>query len=391
MFPYCHNGEMTSPSKTGPLAGVRVVELVGLGPAPFAAMMLADLGADVIRVDRPGGGTNLLPWELDVLGRGRPSVVIDLKDPQGVELVLELAENADVLIEGFRPGVMERLGLGPDACHSRNPRLVYGRMTGWGQEGPLAQSAGHDINYIATAGVLDTIGRAGGPPQVPLNLVGDFGGGAMYLVTGVLAALVEARTSGSGQVVDAAIVDGATHLSAMIVGLQSGGAWTHERGTNLFDSGAPYYDVYETSDGKFMSVGALEPQFYAELIRLLGLVDEPDRDDRAAWDDLRTVLSAAFSQKTQAEWIAIFEGSDACVAPVVPLHEAPEHPHIASRGVYVELDGIRQPAPAPRFSRTPTALTTAPARPGQNTREALVAWGIDGVDELIARGIAVQE
>lgn len=379
-------------AKTGPLTGVRVVELVGIGPGPFAAMFLADLGADVIRIDRPGGGALAVAApDKDILARGRPSAAIDLKDARGIALVLDLIDTADVVIEGFRPGVTERLGLGPDVCLARNPALVYGRMTGWGQDGPLAHSAGHDINYVATAGALHPIGRAGGPPQVPLNLVGDFGGGAMYLVAGVLAAVIEARTSGTGQVVDAAIVDGTAHLMSMMVSMQSAGAWSDERGTNLLDSGAPFYDVYETSDGKHMSVGALEPQFYASLIELLGLERVPNRYDLAEWDDLRKVLSQTFAAKTQAEWTEVFEGSDACVAPVIPLADAHHHPHLAARGTYVEHHGLTQPAPAPRFSATPARLSTPPAKAGSNTREALAAWGIDQVDQLIADGVAVQE
>ena len=353
-------------------------------------MMLADLGADVIRVDRPGGGMAVVPAEQDILSRGRPSVAINLKDPKGIKVVLQLVERADILIEGFRPGVTERLGIGPDDCFARNPRLVYGRMTGWGQDGPLARTAGHDVNYISVAGALHPIGRAGGPPQIPLNLVGDFGGGSLYLVAGVLAALVSARTSGEGQVVDAAIVDGAAHLMSMMVSMQQAGSWTDERGTNLLDTGTPFYDVYETSDGKHMSVGGLEPQFYAEMIKLLELVDPPDRYDLAQWPALRRALAERFAEKSQAEWVEIFDGSDACVAPVIPLREAPAHPHNVARGTYVVRDGLVQPAPAPRFSRTPATLTTPPAKPGANTKVALEAWSIDDVDQLIADGIAVQ-
>ena len=370
---------------------MRVVELVGIGPGPFAAMMLADLGADVIRVDRPGGSIlSIAPPDQDILGRGRPSIVVNLKDPKGVGLVLDLVEKADVLIEGFRPGVTERMGLGPDDCLARNPKLVYGRMTGWGQDGPLAQTAGHDVNYISIAGALHPIGRAGGPPQIPLNLVGDFGGGALYLVAGVLAAVIEARTSGKGQVVDAAIVDGAAHLMSMMVTMQQAGAWSDDRGTNLLDTGAPFYDVYETSDGKHMSVGGLEPRFYAAMEKLLEIDDLPDRHDLSQWPALRARLAARFAEKTQADWAEIFDGSDACVAPVIPLSEAPRHPHNVARGTYVEHEGLMQPAPAPRFSRTPATLTTPPARPGADTTEALAAWGIQDVDQLIADGVAVQ-
>ncbi|TSD62224.1 CoA transferase [Aeromicrobium piscarium] len=383
-----------TPTTSGPLAGVRVVELVGIGPGPFAAMMLADLGAEVIRVDRPGGGAlSVAPAEQDILARGRPSAAIDLKADRGRETVLRLVERADILLEGFRPGVTERLGLGPGDCHARNPRLVYGRMTGWGQDGPLAQQAGHDINYISVAGGLDPIGRAGGPPQVPLNLLGDFGGGAVYLVAGVLAALTHARSTGEGQVVDAAITDGVAHLLSMIVSMQQSGGWGHDRGTNLLDTGAPFYDVYETSDGRWMSVGGLEPQFWAAMEATLaqhGVTDLPDRNDVTQWPDLRERLAEVFATKTQDHWNDIFAPTDACVAPVVPLAEAPEHPHNRARGTYVEHEGLMQPAPAPRFSATPATLTTPPVRPGENTREALASWGIDDVDALIADGVAVQ-
>ena len=380
-----------STTVSGPLSGVRVIELVGIGPGPFAAMMLADLGADVIRVDRPGGNRlAVAPPERDILGRGRPSIAVNLKDPKGVSLVLDLVEKADVLIEGFRPGVTERLGLGPDICLQRHPKLVYGRMTGWGQEGPLAHTAGHDVNYISVAGALHPIGRAGGPPQIPLNIVGDFGGGALYLVAGVLAAVIEARTSGKGQVVDAAIVDGAAHLMSMMVSMQQSGGWSDERGTNLLDTGAPFYDVYETSDGKHMSVGGLEPQFYAAMTDILEIPELPDRNDPTKWPALRAALASKFAEKTQAEWTGIFDGSDACVAPILPLSEVPKHPHNVARGTYVEHDGLIQPAPAPRFSRTPATLTSPPAKPGANTTEALAAWGIQNIDQLLANGVAVQ-
>jgi alpha-methylacyl-CoA racemase len=387
---------VTTPEPTGPLKGVRVIELVGIGPGPFAGMLLADLGADVIRIDRPGGNAMQVSVpDKDILARGRPSVAINLKDPRGIEVVLDLVERADVLIEGLRPGVTERLGVGPEQCFARNPQLVYGRMTGWGQDGPLAQSAGHDINYISVAGALDTIGRAGGPPQIPLNLLGDFAGGSMYLVTGVLSALIHARAGGGGQVVDAAITDGVAHLLAMPLMMQQVGSWTHERGTNLLDSGAPFYDVYETSDGRWMSVGGLEPQFYAAMEQVLrenglGITDLPDRYDLAAWPALRKVLAETFAGKTQAEWTKLFDGTDACVAPVVPMHEAANHPHNVARGTYIEHEGLVQAAPAPRFSQTPANLTTPPAKPGANTAEALAAWGITDIDSLLADGVAVQ-
>ncbi|HET8983071.1 MAG TPA: CaiB/BaiF CoA-transferase family protein, partial [Pedococcus sp.] len=330
----------------GPLRGVRVVELASIGPGPHAAMTLADLGADVIRVERPEGTLSAVARDKDVLTRGRPSVAMDLKDPRAASVVLDLVASADVLIEGMRPGVAERLGVGPAECLARNPRLVYGRMTGWGQEGPLAPRAGHDIDYIAVSGSLHGLGRAGGPPQFPQNLLGDFAGGSAYLVIGVLAALLEARTSGQGQVVDAAIVDGAAHLNAMLAGLIAGGAWREERGHNLLDSGAPFYDVYETVDGRHMAVGAIEPQFYAELLEGLGLVETaPDRSDPGNWAALREAIAARFRQRTQQEWTGVFEGTDACVSPVLPLTEASRHPHLAARHTYVDRGGVVQPAP----------------------------------------------
>jgi alpha-methylacyl-CoA racemase len=371
----------------GPLSGVKVVELAGIGPAPFACMMLAELGAEVLRIERPGGGLAMGAPEFELLNRGRRNVALDLKNPAAIDTVLELVAGADVLVEGFRPGVAERLGLGPDACHAVNPKLVYGRMTGWGQDGPLAQSAGHDIDYLGLSGALHLIGRAGGPPQVPVNLLGDFAGGSLYLVVGILAALVEARGSGRGQVVDAAIVDGAAHLTTIVHGALAAGNWKLQRGTNLLDTGAPFYDVYETSDGEFMAVGAIEPQFYDELIRLLG-VEAPDRYDQANWPALRKLLTKTFAQRTQAEWTELFDGTDACVSPV--LRPAADHPHLVARGTFVDNDGVRQPAPAPRFSRTPTELGRPPARPGQHTREALADWGVGDIDSLLASGAAVQ-
>ncbi|MFC4909801.1 CaiB/BaiF CoA transferase family protein [Actinomadura gamaensis] len=374
----------------GPLAGVRVVELAGIGPGPFAAMLLADLGADVIRVDRAaaarkGGGAT---GGTDFTNRGKRSIAVDLKSDKGRELVLRMVEKSDVLLEGFRPGVTERLGLGPDDCLARNPKLVYGRMTGWGQDGPLAQSAGHDIGYIAITGTLHAIGRAGGPPQVPMNLLGDFAGGSMYLVVGVLAALWESRTSGRGQVVDAAIVDGATHLSTFIHGFMAGGLWRDERGVNMLDTGAPWYDVYETADGGHMAVGALEPQFYAEFLRLLGLADAdlPGQHDRDAWPELRERFAAKFKERTRDEWAEIFLPSDACVAPVLSMNEAARHPYNTARGVFVERDGHLQPAPAPRFSRTPADTEGKPALPGGHTRAILADLGINDADDLIASG-----
>ena len=374
----------------GPLAGVRVVEIAGIGPSPHACMILADLGADVIRVERPGGQL-LTGGSTDLLTRGRPSVALDLKRPEAIATVLELVESADVLIEGMRPGTTERLGLGPDVCLAHNPRLVYGRMTGWGQTGPLATSAGHDMNYIAITGALHGLGQDKGRPHFPSNLVGDFGGGSTYLVIGVLAALLEARTSGQGQVVDAAIVDGTAHLNAMTSAFLAGGTFREERAANLLDGGVPYYDVYETSDGKHMSVGPLEPQFYDQLLALLQLEGAPDRYDAHQSAELRRLITEAFLTRTQAEWVAIFEGTDACVAGILPLTEAMDHPHMAAREVFVEHHGVRQPAPAPRFSRTPGSLSMPPAPgSGAHTREALTAWGIAGVDALIEQGVAVQ-
>ena len=375
---------------TGPLKGVRVVEIAGIGPGPHAATILADLGADVIRVERPGGALSPGTRETDLLTRGRPSVGMDLKRPEAVAAVLGLVEKADVLLEGMRPGATERLGLGPEECLARNPRLVYGRMTGWGQDGPLAHTAGHDMNYISLAGALHGLGQDAGRPHFPTNLLGDFGGGSTYLVIGVLAALLEARASGRGQVVDAAIVDGTAHLSAMFAGMLASGFAQERRAANLLDGGAPFYDVYETSDGRHMSVGALEPQFYAVLVERLDLADAPDRDDLASWPALREAFTARFKERTQAEWTEVFDGTDACVAPVLPLTEAAGHPHLRARGTYVERDGVLQPAPAPRFSRTGATLTTGPSVPGGQTREALTAWGVEGVDALLASGAAVQ-
>ncbi len=375
---------------TGPLRGLRVVEIAGIGPGPHAASLLADLGADVIRVERPRAATGPGARPTDLLTRGRPSAVLDLKRPAAVTAVLGLVERADVLVEGMRPGAMERLGLGPDECLARNPRLVYGRMTGWGQDGPLARTAGHDLNYIALAGALHGLGQDPDRPQFPTNLLGDFGGGSTYLVIGVLAAVLAARAGGPGQVVDAAIVDGTAHLSAMFAGMLAGGVAREQRVTNLLDGGAPFYDVYETADGRHLSVGALEPQFYAVLLERLELPDPPDRDDPAQWPALRAALAARFRERTQAEWTRVFEGSDACVAPVLPLTEAAAHPHLRAREVYVERDGVLQPAPAPRFSATPATLTTGPTVPGAQTREALAAWGVADVDALLRTGAAVQ-
>jgi alpha-methylacyl-CoA racemase len=375
---------------TGPLRGVRVVEIAGIGPGPHAATLLADLGADVIRIERPGGAGSPGDRATDLLTRGRPSVALDLKRPEAVRTVLALVEDADVLLEGMRPGATERLGLGPEDCLARNPRLVYGRMTGWGQAGPLAHTAGHDLNYISVAGALHGLGQDADRPHFPTNLLGDFGGGSTYLVIGVLAALLEARAGGHGQVVDAAIVDGTAHVSAMFASMLASGFAHERRGANLLDGGAPFYDVYETADGRHVSVGALEPKFYAALVETLGLQDPPDRLDLAQWPALRETLAARFRERTQAEWTELFDGTDACVAPVLPLTEAAQHPHLRSRGTYVERDGVLQPAPAPRFSRTGATLTTGPTAVGGQTREALEAWGIGDVDALLESGAAVQ-
>jgi alpha-methylacyl-CoA racemase len=369
----------TGTSRRGPLTGIKIIELAGLGPAPFAAMMLADMGAGVLRIERQRAvtpGRTGASW--DLLNRSRRSVGVDLKHARGIEVVLRLVAQADVLIEGFRPGVMERLGLGPDVCFERNARLVYGRMTGYGQTGPLAERAGHDIDYIAIAGALEPIGRAGGPPVPPLNLLGDFGGGGMLLVSGVLAALVERAGSGHGQVVDAAMVDGAALLCTMLHSLRQANLWNGARGENLLDTGAPFYDVYETRDHLFVAVGALEPVFYAELLEKLSLTDDPRfiaQLDAAKWPEMRAALRAIFLQKTRDEWCAVFEGSDACVAPVLSPGEAAEHPHHAARRTFQRYAGAIHPSPAPRFSRTPGALQGEPALPGAHTDAALSDWG----------------
>jgi len=376
---------------TGPLRGIKVVELAGIGPGPHAAMMLADLGADVVRVEKPGGAASAGARETDLLTRGRPSIGMDLKDPAAVATVLDLVERADVFIEGMRPGAAERLGLGPEECHARNPALVYGRMTGWGQDGPLAQTAGHDMNYIGLSGSLHGLGQSPERPMFPSNLLGDFGGGSTYLVIGVLAALLESRVSGEGQVVDAAIVDGSAHLNAMLASMIAGGGWREERAVNLLDGGMPFYDVYETSDGLHMAVGSLEPKFYDELVKGLGLTAEvPDRFDFARHDELRKTIAARFRERTQAEWAEVFEGTDACCTPILPLTEAAEHPHLKARETYVTRDGLLQPAPAPRFSRTAPSLTSGPSVPGGQSRAALEAWGIQDVEALIESGAVVQ-
>ncbi len=370
----------------GPLQGITVLEIAGIGPGPFCAMLLADMGADVIRVDRAaqvmGGDPESPP--ADVLNRGRRSIGVDLKSTEGVETLLSLVEQADVLMEGFRPGVTERLGIGPDDCLARNPKLVYGRMTGWGQEGPYSQAAGHDINYIALAGALDPIGRRGEAPVPPLNLVGDFGGGGMFLAFGIVCALLEAQRTGEGQVVDAAMVDGAAVLTTMFHAFRAMGIWNDERGTNMLDTGAHYYDVYETSDGKYVSIGSIEPQFYAELLELSGLGaqgDLPHQQDREQWPSMKERVAAIFATKTRDEWCEIMEHSDVCFAPVLSLGEAPEHPHNVERGTFVDHHGVVQPAPAPRFSRTVPEIQRPPAHAGQHTDEILADFGFDA-DEV---------
>ncbi len=376
---------------TGPLRGVKVVEIAGIGPGPHACMTLADLGADVIRVERPGGQLLAGGGPHMLLNRGRPSVALDLKHPDAIRTVLDLVEQADVLVEGMRPGVAERLGIGPEHCHARNPRLVYGRMTGWGQTGPFAEVAGHDMNYIAITGALHGLGQDKSRPHFPGNLLGDFGGGSTYLVIGILAALLEAKASGQGQVVDAAIIDGTAHLNTMTAAFLAAGTFREERAANLLDGGVPYYDIYETSDGRHMSVGALEPQFYDEFVRLLGIAEAaPDRYDADRADALRTLIGDTFLTRTQAEWVGVFEGTDACVAGIIPLSEAANHPHMEAREVFVERDGYLQPTPAPRFSRTEATLSRAAEDAGQSTREALAAWGVADVEALIEGGAAVQ-
>jgi alpha-methylacyl-CoA racemase len=368
--------------KPGPLGGLRVIELAGLAPAPFACTVLADLGADVIRIDRAKPGADVLGFAYDPLMRGRRSIGVDTKTPEGVDLVLRLAEKADVLIEGFRPGVAERMGLGPEQVHARNDRLVYGRMTGWGQDGPLAAAAGHDINYIAIAGALEPVGRAGERPVPPLNLVGDFGGGGLLLAMGVLAALYERMSSGRGQVVDASMVDGAALLTTHLHGLRAAGVWPGERGDNLLDGGAPSYDTYETADGKYVAVGALEARFWGDLVQVLGLAGEdlPNHLDKTEWPRLRKIVTEAVGKFTQAELVARAEGTDACLTPVLSPWEAAEHPHNAARGTFVEVGGVVQPAPAPRFDRTPAAVPEPPHEKGADTEEVLREFGLSGTE-----------
>jgi alpha-methylacyl-CoA racemase len=375
----------------GPLEGLTVIEIASIGPGPFCAMMLADLGAEVVRVDRKEGGVALPLGSAEPLNRGRRSLALDLKHPEAAALVLRLADRADVLLEGFRPGVAERLGFAPGVCLARNPRLVYGRMTGWGQEGPLAPRAGHDIDYLAVAGVLHGIGRAGAPPTPPLNLVGDFGGGGMLLAVGVLAALWERQRSGRGQVVDAAMVDGSALLSSMFYGMQAAGVWSDQRGANLLDSGAPFYDCYETADGGFVAVGALEPQFFLALLSGLGIDPNtlPFQYDRDGWPALRERFRAAFRTRTRDEWEQVFSTLDGCVAPVLTMGEAARHPHNQQRGTFVKVGGVTQPAPAPRFDRTPTAVPTPPVTAGEHTGEVLARFGFTTAEVAALRGSGV--
>jgi alpha-methylacyl-CoA racemase len=375
----------------GPLTGVRVIEIASLAPAPFGCMILADLGADVLRVDRAERCGPQARIPVDPLSRGRRSIGLNLKEPAAIDVLLRLAEGADVLVEGFRPGVAERLGFGPEVCAQRNPRLVFARMTGWGQDGPLAPTAGHDIDYIAISGALGPIGRAGESPVPPLNLVGDFGGGGMLMALGVLAALVERASSGRGQVVDAAMVDGSALLTSFVYGLLANGAWRDERGGNLLDGGAPFYDTYVCGDGGYVAVGALEPHFYAALLAGLGLADAglPAQHDRSGWPVLRERFATAFAAKSRDEWAQVFAGTDACVSPVLSLTEAPRHPHATARNAFVEVGGVVQPAPAPRFGRSPAGPPAPPPRPGADTDEVLAGLGLtaDDIVGMRARGV----
>jgi alpha-methylacyl-CoA racemase len=368
----------------GPLNGVKVIELGGIGPGPFCGMLLSDMGAEVVRIDRAERVGQRTGTD-SVTGRGRRAMAVDLKKPQGVECVLRMVERADAFIEPFRPGVTERLGLGPDACLARNPRLVYGRMTGWGQDGPLAPVAGHDINYISLAGALAHFARRGGQPTPPLNLVGDYGGGGMLLAFGIVCGVLEARTSGQGQVIDAAMVDGAALLMAAIWGFRNSGLWLEEPGVNLLDTGAAFYDTYETADGKYISLGAIEAQFFAEFLERVGLdaAEFPDQNDREQWPAMRKRFAEIFRSRTRDEWSELLEGTDVCFAPVLPMSEAMQHPHIAARNTIVELDGAPQPAPAPRFSRTPGSIQGEARLGGDDTDATLADWGF-AADDIAA-------
>jgi len=365
----------------GPLKGIKIIEVAGIGPGPFCAMMLSDMGAEVLRIDKKNAPS--MAGKYDVMGRGRRSVAVDLKNPQGAELVLRLIEQADGLIEGYRPGVMERLGLGPEVCLERNRRLAYGRMTGWGQFGPLAHAAGHDMNYIAITGALNGIGRPGERPVPPINLVGDFGGGGMLLAFGMVCALLEAQRSGKGQVVDAAMTDGSALLMAMMYGFKAGGMWKNERGTNLLDGGAHFYDTYECKDGKYVAIGSIEPQFYALLMEITGLKDDPEFKQQMnpqKWPALKEKLGAVLKTKTRDEWTALMSGTDVCYGPILDLDEAPKHPHNVARKTFVEIEGVVQPAPAPRFSRTAPEIQGPPPKVGQHNDEALADWGLSSAE-----------
>ncbi len=381
---------------TGPLSALRVVELGGIGPAPFAGALLGDLGADILRIDRiPKAGVEPeTPARFDFYNRNKCSVALDLKRPAAIEAVLAAVAKADALIEGFRPGVMERLGLGPDVCLAANPRLVFARMTGWGQEGPLAQEAGHDINYLALTGALHALGDADRPPPPPLNLVADLGGGALYLTVGVLAAVLHARETGRGQTLDVAMVDGVTHLMSAFQAFRQQGVWTDRRTDNIVDGGAPFYRCYETADGKWIAVGAIEPHFYANLIACMGLAakDLPDQNDRSAWAAMRERFAAVFQTRTRDEWVERAAGRDACLAPALSIDEASNHPHMRARGAHVAFDGVTHPAPAPRFSLTPGGLRRAAPSPGCDSREALSDWGLSSsvIEALEATGALAQ-
>lgn len=382
------------PQIAGPLAGYRIVEIAGIGPGPFAGMMLADMGAEIIRVERTQAVRGPAPDEphYDVLLRGRRNIAIDLKNPDGLETLLALIEHADALIEGFRPGVMERLGVGPDICLQRNPKLVFGRMTGWGQQGPYSAAAGHDINYIALAGALAHFARAGEAPMPPLNMVGDFGGGGMFLAFGVVCALLEAQKSGKGQVIDAAMVDGVAVLMSMFWAFSQAGHFNENKpGTNLLDTGAHFYDVYQCADGKYVSIGSIEPQFYALLLEKTGLTNDPafaKQMDSSQWPALKVRFAEVMRTKTSGEWCALMEGTDICFAPVLTMSQAAQHPHNVQRQTFIEISGVTQPAPAPRFSRTPSAVPTPPAHPGQHSREILLDWGFGApaIESLLASG-----
>ncbi|MEO5724192.1 MAG: CaiB/BaiF CoA-transferase family protein [Ilumatobacteraceae bacterium] len=381
---------------SGPLSGYRIIEIAGIGPGPFAAMMLADMGAEVIRVDRAQNVRGPAPSTPhgDVSLRGRRNVALDLKHPDGAATLLDLVEKADALIEGFRPGVMERLGVGPDECLARNPKLVFGRMTGWGQDGPYAMSAGHDLNYISLAGALAHFGRQGEAPVPPLNMVGDFGGGGMFLAYGVVCALLEAQRSGACQVVDTAMVDGTAMLMAMFWSMKAGGMFDEDnRGTNLLDTGAHFYDAFRCADGKYVSIGSIEPQFYAELLSITGLSDDAEfgrQMDKQMWPHLKTRLAQVFETKTRDEWCTLMEHTDVCFAPVLTMSEAAQHPHNVARGTFVDIAGVRQPSPAPRFSRTKAEIDGLPAHPGQHTKQVLADWGIPAqrIDDVLASGAA---